>query len=104
MDTSSIRIHKLIHISINFGFKIRYNHPQTPILLVGTKLDLAGQTEEVRKARQMGKGVVTFRQVSKVSHELVLNYSSTNYFFRRMRLLKDWVCIIMRARVWKTLV
>lgn len=31
--------------------------------MVGTKLDLAEDKEEVRKARQMGKDVVTFRQV-----------------------------------------
>lgn len=54
--------------------QIRYNHPQTPILLVGTKLDLAGQTEEVRKARQMGKGVVTFRQAHEVAERLGLHY------------------------------
>ena len=31
--------------------------------MVGTKLDLAGDKEEIRKARHMGKDVVTFRQV-----------------------------------------
>ena len=57
-NPNSSSVHLIIY------FKIRYNHPHTPILLVGTKLDLAGRNEEIRKARQMGKGIVTFRQVS----------------------------------------
>lgn len=62
MDSSSKPTYILNFVFIEL--KIRYNHPDTPILLVGTKLDLAGQPEEIRKARQMGKGVVTFREVS----------------------------------------
>ena len=62
MDSSSKQINILHFVFIRL--KIRFNHPDTPILLVGTKLDLAGQPEEIRKARQMGRGVVTFRQVS----------------------------------------